>query len=289
VALRYARWAARGEARGTVCVFTGRSEAIEKYFETIGDLLARGFAVAAMDWRGQGHSQRLLADPIPGHVERYADYGLDLEAFMQGVVQPNCPPPHIGLAHSMGGAALLQAAHAGRRWFERMVLVAPLIDLPHARSAGLLRRLVRAARYAGFGQVEVPGSNVDRSRAKGFPGNPLTTDPNRYARNAALIAQDPMLAVGSPTFAWLDATFEAIMDFRAADYASRITRSVLVVTAGGDTIVSTPAIAAFAERLPHGVYREIAGARHEVLQERDEHRAEFWAALDEFVGSIPSS
>jgi alpha-beta hydrolase superfamily lysophospholipase len=54
VTLRYARWAARGAPQGTVCVFTGRSEAIEKYFETIADLLARGFAVAAMDWRGQG-------------------------------------------------------------------------------------------------------------------------------------------------------------------------------------------------------------------------------------------
>ena len=77
----------------------------------------------------------------------------------------------------------------------------------------------------------------------------------RYARNAALIAADPALAVGSPTFAWLDATFDAMMEFRAPTIASRIAQPVLMVAAGGDTIVSTPAIAAFAARLPQGSHR----------------------------------
>jgi lysophospholipase len=129
----------------------------------------------------------------------------------------------------------------------------------------------------------VPGSNVDRSRARGYPRNPLTTDPERYARNAALIAADRAMAVGSPTFAWLDATFDAVMTFRGADYAGRITLPVLMVAAGGDTIVSTPSIKAFAARLPNGTLRVIEGARHEILQEQDKYRAEFWAAFEAFV------
>ena len=282
ITLRHARWPARGAPRGTVCVFAGRSEAIEKYFETIGDLLARGFAVAAMDWRGQGHSQRLLADPVPGHVAHYADYEQDLAAFMQGVVQANCPAPYIGLAHSMGGAVLLRASHAGQRWFERMVLLAPLIDLPQ-RGGALLGALIKAASRLGFGETGVPGSNVDRSRARGYPDNPLTTDPVRYARNAALIAADPMLAVGSPTFAWLDATLDTVMEFRLPDYAARITQPVLMVAGSGDTVVSTPAVVAFAARLPASTLLVIEGARHELLQEQDAYRAAFWAAFDGFV------
>ena len=283
ISVRFGRWPARREPRGTVCVFAGRSEAIEKYFETIADLLARGFAVAAMDWRGQGYSQRLLADPVPGHVEHYADYEQDLATFMQGVVQPNCPPPYIGLAHSMGGAVLLRAAHDGQRWFESMVLVAPLIDLPPRPGGVLLRILIKLLRRIGLGNAGVPGSNVDRSRAKGYPDNPLTTDPVRYARNAALIKTDPAMAVGSPTFAWLDATFDAVVEFQEADYAARITQPVLIVAAGGDTIVATPAVTAFAARLPNGSLCLIEGARHEVLQEQDAFRAEFWAAFDAFV------
>src|SRR5262249_18859512 len=54
VSLRFARWAPPAGRKGTVCLFPGRAEFIEKYFETVRDLRARGFAVAALDWRGQG-------------------------------------------------------------------------------------------------------------------------------------------------------------------------------------------------------------------------------------------
>src|SRR5690606_6592227 len=56
--LRYATFPkGGGAARGTVCLVQGRTEFIEKYFETVTDLQSRGFAVATFDWRGQGGSQ----------------------------------------------------------------------------------------------------------------------------------------------------------------------------------------------------------------------------------------
>src|SRR3954465_15976032 len=66
VTLRFARWAAPENGRGTVCVFAGRGEYIEKYFETAKDLRKRGYAVATIDWRGQGHSSRRLDNPAQG-------------------------------------------------------------------------------------------------------------------------------------------------------------------------------------------------------------------------------
>ncbi|MDP1584422.1 MAG: alpha/beta hydrolase, partial [Bradyrhizobium sp.] len=291
VALRFARWDApanaKGGIKGTVCVFTGRSEFIEKYFETVRELLQRGFAVAVMDWRGQGHSSRQLPDPRKGHVANFRDFEIDVETFIRRVVLPDCPPPHYALAHSMGGAVMLRVAHSGQRWFERMVLAAPLIDLPQPRSSWPLRILMRTLRLAGFGESYVPGSNVDRVRASGFPGNPLTTDPERYARNAALLAQDPTLGIGSPTVAWLDAAFDTMIGFRSADYPSHIGQPVLMVAAGADTVVSAAAVEAFAARLPTGSHLTIEGARHEILQEQDFHRARFWAAFDAFVPGGP--
>ena len=96
VQLRHARWdATRGPRRGTVCLFQGRGEFIEKYFEVIADLRRRGFAVATMDWRGQGGSTRLLANPRKGHVRSFAEFDRDLAHFMQEVVLPDCPAPYI--------------------------------------------------------------------------------------------------------------------------------------------------------------------------------------------------
>jgi lysophospholipase len=53
--------------------------------------------------------------------------------------------------------------------------------------------------------------------------------------------------------------------------------------AGDDTIVSAPAIAAFARHLPAGSHRVIAGAKHEILQEDDRYREQLWAAFDAFM------
>src|SRR5438105_11808283 len=110
ISLRYARWDGQARAKGTVCLLQGRTEFIEKYFEVVRDLRGRGFAVVTFDWRGQGLSERALADREKGHVESFGQYDLDLETVIGQIVLPNCSPPFIGLAHSMGVAVLLRSA-----------------------------------------------------------------------------------------------------------------------------------------------------------------------------------
>ncbi|MDZ7823157.1 MAG: alpha/beta hydrolase [Ahrensia sp.] len=59
--IRYAVFRADSkQTLGSILLLQGRNEAIEKYFETIGDLTRRGFDVATFDWRGQGGSTRLF-------------------------------------------------------------------------------------------------------------------------------------------------------------------------------------------------------------------------------------
>jgi len=283
VTLRFARWAAPAGGRGTVCVFTGRSEYIEKYFETVQELRRRGYAVAVIDWRGQGHSSRRLGNPRKGHVESFSEYQIDVAAFVKQVVLPDCPPPYFALAHSMGGAVMLRVAHAGLEVFERFVLCAPLIDLPRPRASLPMRGLMRLLRSAGMGERFIPGGNIDLIRSTGFPGNPVTSDPRRYARNASILEADPTLGIASPTVAWLDAVFAAMGEFRPPEFAGRIRQPVLMLAAGDDRVVSVPAIAAFAGNLAAGSHRVIAGAKHEMLQEDDRYRAQLWAAFDAFM------
>ncbi|MEJ1938649.1 alpha/beta hydrolase, partial [Nostoc sp. NIES-2111] len=82
VMLRAAGFPARGRARGTVLLLQGRGDQIEKYFEVVDDLRARGFGVLAFDWRGQGGSQRLLPDPRKSHVDDFAAYRRDRSAML---------------------------------------------------------------------------------------------------------------------------------------------------------------------------------------------------------------
>ncbi len=84
---------------------------------------------------------------------------VDVETFVQQVVLPDCPPPYFALAHSMGGAVMLRVAHAGKRWFDRMVLSAPMIDLPGHRTSLPARALLRVLRLAGLGGRYIPGGS----------------------------------------------------------------------------------------------------------------------------------
>jgi lysophospholipase len=285
--LRFARWAPPAGRKGTVCVFTGRAEQIEKYFETVRDLRDRGFAVAMIDWRGQGHSARRLRDPRKGYVRNFSDFEIDVEAFVQQVVLPDCPPPFFALAHSMGGAVMLRLAHAGKRWFDRMVLSAPMIDLPGSATSLPARALLKVLRMAGQGGRYVPGGSDRLTGSSSFVNNPLTSDPVRYARNLAILEEDPTLGIGSPTVAWADTAFRAMVEFREAEYPLQIRQPILMLAASNDSVVSTAAIEEFAYHLRAGSHLVIAGSKHEILQEQDRYRSQFWAAFDAFVPGTP--
>ncbi len=283
VSLRFARWQPPPGRRGTVCIFQGRGEWIEKYFETVRDLRARGFAVASLDWRGQGLSDRGLGDRHKGFVRSFSDYDTDLETFMREIVLPDCPPPLFAIGHSTGATMLIRAAARGRRWFDRVVLTSPLIALAGSLTTPGATTIVRALRLTGFGTMYVPGSSAAVMETRPFVENILTSDPVRYARNAAILEAEPSLTLGRPTIAWLDAAFHAMAAIRERGYAGRIRQPILIVAAGNDVVVSNAAIEEFATTLRTGSHLVVVGAKHELLMEQDRYRSQFWAAFDAFV------
>lgn len=282
--LRFARWPAGDVKRqGTVCIFPGRAEMIEKYFEVVSELRERGFAVAVLDWRGQGGSSRVLADLRKGHVGDFGEYQLDLEAFMKQIVLPDCPPPYFGLAHSMGAANLLRAMHEERRWFERIVLCAPMVDLRIKRWPTVVRYFTRFMSAIGFGHRYIPGGSAVAVTNRAFAGNPVSSDPVRYERIASIVEADASLGLGSPTYSWISAAFRQIDEFVEPEYPGKLRQPILILGAGDDRLVSTAASEKFAIRLRAGAISIIPGSRHEILLERDAIRSQFWAAFDAFI------
>lgn len=288
VELRFARWSAtRSPRRGTVVILSGRTEPIEKYFETVADLRRRGFAVAIHDWRGQGGSQRLLADPAKGHVTDFADYDAELARFMRDIVLPDCPPPYIALGHSMGGNIALRGATSAGSWFDRMVLSAPMLAFCEERvpvPQRIARLYAEAFGWGPTGQQFVWGGSPQSAEAKGFEGNLLTSDADRFLRNRQIQEAAPEQVVGSPTIAWLRAAYRSMDRIMQPDYGPRIRVPMLLVAAGQDHIVSSAAIDQFARRLKIGAHVTLGKSRHEILQESDDVRQGFWAAFDAYLG-----
>jgi lysophospholipase len=283
VHLRFARFAPPAGRR----ILPGRTEWIEKYFETVRDLRNRGFAVAVIDWRGQGLSDRALSDRYKGYVGSFSQFDTDLETFMRDVVLPDCPPPIFALAHSMGATILLRAIARGQRWFDRVVLTAPMLGIAFAQSAGIAGGLLRVVRWAGFGGIYVPGRYPGVLDLRPFAGNPLTSDPVRFARSAAILEAEPALALGGPTVAWADAAFRAMRAMREPSFPARIRQPILIIAAGRDAIVSNVVIEDFAMSLRAGTHLVVVGSQHELLMEQDRYRSQFFAAFDAFVPGTP--
>lgn len=288
--LRYAIAKPERATRGTVVLLQGRNEAIEKYFETIAYLTSRGFTVAICDWRGQGGSDRHLRDASKGHIDSISTFVCDLERFVETVVTRDCRPPFVAIGHSMGGLVALAAVPRLLPRIERLVLCAPLVALPRMRSPGTgpLAWLTRILRWTGLSRLAL--RSVERSgTGRSIARNVLTSDARRAERNRRLVEAAPELFVRRLTAGWLDACFREMRRLDDSDVIAGLHLPTLVVTAGADMVVSSAAAERLAWRMRSGHHVSIPGARHELLQERDEHRELFLAAFEGFVGSVTPS
>lgn len=285
VRLRYGLFPRTGPTpRGTVCLVQGRTEFIEKYFETIADFQRRGFQVATFDWRGQGGSERLIGNPRLGYVEHFDDYWTDLASFHASILLPDCPPPFYLVGHSMGGLVSLFAATRDRMMFDRIFLSAPMIALDR-QPLGMLgmARLAETLCFIGLGRLPA-GRPADRvPGAASFEGNPLTADRTRYQRSIEVLAARPALLVGAPTLRWSAAAMRAMATAGDDDFPTSVKAPLLMLAAAGDQVVSPAAIEQLGLRLRVGRHLVIGAARHELFMETDAIRGQVLAAFDAFI------
>jgi lysophospholipase len=240
-----------------------------------------------MDWRGQGGSQRKLANPRKGYVKGFWQYDRDLIRFMKDVVLPDCPPPFIGLGHSMGGNILLRNATMQGLWFERMVLTSPLIVLNEVTleySLSVVRLYAELGCVFGGSRAYVSGGSDVFESSSNFDGNLLTSDSERWQRTKEVLDVAPQLGLGSPTVRWLRSALRSCRRISAESYPQRINVPLLLFAAGKDEVVSSRAIEDFAVQAKVSSCILMPGSRHEILQENDIVRMRFWAAFDAYVG-----
>lgn len=272
-------------ARGTVVILGGRGDYMERYFETMRDLMARGFCVASVDLRGQGGSQRPLGNRFRGHVRNFSEFDEDVRTLMQGLVLKSCPPPYYAIGHSTGGNIVLRVIRE-QRWFSKAIVASPLLGIiydPWPRPVVTL--LVGLANLCGLGWLFLPGVNQQPLTRSDFPANLLTSCEWRWNRDSGILETAPQLGLGGPTFAWLRAARKSIANFARLPRRNPFKTPVLIIASGGDQVVSNRATRDLARRVPGVALVFVPGARHELLTETEYYRRQFLAAFDSFVGN----
>ena len=266
------------DPRGSILFCPGRTEFIEKYFETIEDFLSRGFAVLMMDPRGQGLSDRLLDDPLKSYVASFQDYADDL-AFAAEKFAHELPKPHIVMGHSMGGCVALMSVISGVMNPSAVVCSAPMLGVFDVETS-VTAWFIKIFAALGFSKKNLPFQKQDRGIPVPFESNKLTSDLTRFKRWEAYFLTTPELRVAGPTFAWISQALKAM------SYVNRNARQLkipgLIIAAGGDPIVDPASNADFAAAA--GIdFKVIPGALHEVFLEKDEYRDQFFESFDVFL------
>lgn len=277
IRVRVGAWPLDG-ARGTVLIFPGRTEFVEKYGDCAARLAALGFAAMAVDWRGQGLADRLLPDRRVGHVTRFTDYQRDVQCLLEVARALNMPRPYHLLAHSMGGAIGLRAAMEG-------------LDVASCAFTGpmwgiRLSRMMRPAAWlmsgasglVGRGHLLPPSTTYESYVAVApFEGNMLTSDPEIFDRMKRQIAEHPETALGGPSLTWLGG---ALRECRALSRRPSPRKPALCIVGALEQIVDIPAMQTRMADWPGGSLHLVPDARHEVLMERAEIRDDVYDRLD---------
>ena len=282
VRLRMAWWP--GGPNGRVMVFPGRTEVIEKYGRVVADLVSRGYGAFLIDWRGQGLSDRMAADPLLGHVDDFGQFQTDIAAWRDCIAElTDGAGADFVLAHSMGGCIALRALVSGLP-ARAVAFSAPLWGVP---LRGALRRgvglLTAAGRLAGLDERPVPGAGIEfRLWENPFDNNELTTDAETYTWIQGQVLAHPALRLGAPSIRWLG----AVLSETAA--LSRLPAPPMPAHCGLGTrerVVDPAAIHARMADWPGGRLMTFPGAEHELLMERPETRDAFLAGVFDLFGS----
>lgn len=270
-------------ARAECVLAGGFGEFIEKHFETVRDLAARGIAVWCLDWRGQGGStrpRRLPTRPRARDFNRDAD---DLAAFTAAKLPGRLP--RLLVAHSMGGAIALLCLQRHPKLFAGAVLSSPMVGLRTGKlPPTLLRVITRPARAAGLGFCFIPGARKWRpDRLPSPERSRISTDAERCQLRHAWFSADPALRLDEATYGWVDSALALVARISKVEFLASIDTPILLGRPGRDVVVSRAAQRRAARLLPNCTLVELTESKHDPFLERDAIRDYWLSCLNRFI------
>jgi lysophospholipase len=242
--------------------------------------------VISFDWRGQGGSERVTEKPTLLHVNNFILYRRDLNQFIQSI--PESVGPLIVLASSMGGHMALRYAHDYPERIKAIVTLAPMIEIktgayPSFIATGLAKTLV----FLGLGERFVFGfSEHEYSKCVAAYSPERDGNRERFLQRCEQLNKMPKLAVGGPSFAWLDAAFHSCKKLSRASYAKDISTPVLMIIPENDHLVSSEAQINLCKYIPKCEAKIYPDAHHDLLRETNDIIARVWQDFDEFVAKL---
>lgn len=258
-AIRYGYYHKGTKPISRIVIFAnGRSEWIEKY-DFLPELLELPEDTAFVTWdhRGQGAS-----DGERASIDSYDTFAEDMAAILREV---SLGKPYAVIAHSMGGLISTYATLTGKIKPQCLSLSAPLFLLPETPiKRSVARRIAKTLNRKPFLHWHTGAGNYDRSR---FAKNPLTHSAEAYER-----MRHAPYKIPSPTFSWVNASFQATDAIFDQSLIKSLQCPILVMGGSNETVVDPTGFSRWsqlaAQHSPSPIrYESVPGARHELFNE----------------------
>ena len=280
IRVRTSFWAANDPV-GTVFVFPGRADYIEKYGGLANFCLGNNLNVIAIDWRGQGLSERLLDDKNIGHIEDFKNYQNDVEVIIKEAKDASLVKPWIIFAHSMGGLIGLRTLH-DNPVFEKVVFTSPMwgIQMPPILKSGasiimsLISLIGKMETYAPTTSPETRILNEE------YEFNKLTSDIRNFKLLRQQLIQHPDLQIGGPSSAWVSAALDEI-EFQIGKEPP-ITPA-LCFLGEKEEIIDNLAVREFCKNWDSCDLISIPDAKHDLLMEKKMILHSLFEKLEKFI------
>lgn len=235
-----------GEPKAHVAVVHGYGDHIGRYRPIIDALVAGGYAVHGLDYRGHGR-----ADGRRGFCEKWPDYLDDLEGFWQRVRRASGTRKSFLLAHSHGGLMAVHLMARGMDGLAGAVLSAPYLKLAITPPAVKLMAAKAVGRVVPWLQLKTELTPEQLSR-----------DPEVQRA----VREDPLYnATVTPRW-FLEST---LAQGQAVLLAPKIQVPLFVLCGAEDGVAAPVAARAFFEAAGSAdrKFKEYPGMRHEPLNE----------------------
>jgi lysophospholipase len=273
------------DPKGVLVISPGRGESYMKYSEVIYDLQDLGYTIYAIDHRGQGYSDRMLADPIKSHVEHFQDYVDDFSTFVLTIVKPGNYKKSFLLSHSMGSAIGAGFLREYPYAFTGAIMVTPMFEINTdflSQSASVF--LAKTFELLDLGDIYAPGQKPYNPNSP-FAGNIDTYSEARFNMNRDLLNTYPQLRLGGSTVRWVQESLYYTKPLRETDHLLRV--PTLMFQASDDHYVlpqgETEVCHVMSPNFCKLIY--MPTSQHEILQEQDVVRDAAFKAIRDFINS----
>lgn len=288
IRLRIAVWNNVPHNSGTVFVLPGRGDCAEKFGRAASLFAENDFTTLVIDWRGQGGSQRLVEDPLVGHVEKFSDYQTDIMAVVDAAIRLKLPKPWYLVGHSMGACIGLRALKNGLD-VNACAFTAPMWNIKISPLQRLFAWPVSwAAKAIGRGHSYVPGNKTSERKSYvlsvAFEDNRLTNDRLMYNYMVNIATNLPDCQTAAPSLGWL---YETLKECRSLSKVSSPDIPCITFCGDNDDLVDMDAAMDRMSSWGKGTFELVNGSKHDLLSEVPAVRSAVVSAMCELFSRCP--